>query len=301
MFWLPGASTRILLDGLARLSGALDLHLTHTPDELDALFMFPTVIYAPIAGTKFDVEQLGQLFFDFNALQTSVPTAMAMTLDQSDLYIQFANSLSKMPFFNRHGGVEPRKATLGKKSTAFTTQQTLVRTVRGAMEGRAFQESDSARVENPNLTWESFEIKSREIHGFFETLEQHFGDRLKDRDSLLYTSPGVQVLGLSFHDLNFRACLTPVDRAFFIQEIAKVDWTRYNPDWINLLGQPEVGENGQVITDVRGRPRVALGKAGANTIRALIKYLREKTGIAKVLPTAEEPSVPEPEESPAEE
>jgi hypothetical protein len=301
MFWLPGANTRILLDGLARISGAVDLQENpgHRPEEIDDLFMFFTVIYAPAPGLHLTVEQLGQLFFDFNALQTSVPTAMAMALDQSDVYIQFANGLSKMPFFVKNGGVEPRKATLGKKSTAFTTQQTLVRTVRGAMEGRAFQESDSARVDTPNLSWENFDTRGHELHAFFETLGQHLGDKLRDRSSLLYTSPGLQVLGLVFHDLSFRAALAPVDKAYFIQGVAKIDWSRYNPDWVNMLGQPEVGEDGKVITDEQGRAKVALGKAGANTIRALIKYVRERTGIDKVLPQIEDNSASEVETSEA--
>jgi hypothetical protein len=291
--WLPGACTRILLDGLARLAGALDLigridEGKHTREEIDKLFMFPTVIYAPAGDTKLSVAQLGQLFFDFNALQTSVPTAMALALDQSNIYIQLANVLGKMPFFFDHGGVEPRRATLGKKSTAFTTQQTLVRTIRGAMEGRAFQESDSARVDKPNLTWENFENRKQELHSFFHSLGHHFGDRLQERDSLLYTSPGLQILGLIFNDLNFKAVLTPVDRAYFIQEVAKLDWSRYNPDWLGLLGQPETGGDGAPIVDGRGRARVALGKAGANTIRALIRYVRDKAGIDKVLPQTDD-------------
>jgi len=136
---------------VARLSGAVDLQCRpgHQPEEIDDLFMFPTVIYAPAQGVHLSVEQLGQLFFDFNALQTSVPTAMAMALDQSDVYIQFANSLSKMPFFVKNGGVEPRRATLGKKSTAFTTQQTLVRTVRGAMGDARFKRATRREQTRP--------------------------------------------------------------------------------------------------------------------------------------------------------
>jgi hypothetical protein len=286
--WITMANTRILLDGLARLSGALE---QPKETDLENLFLFPSVIYAPTPGHTMTVEQLGQLFYDFNALQSTVPSAMAMALDQSDVYIQLANRIGEMPFFVSQGGVERKRSTLGKKSTAFTTQQTLVRTIRGAMEGRAFQESDSARVDTPNLTWETFEQRAHEVHAYFETLAQHLATRLKDRDSLLYTSPGLQVLGLVFNDLTFRATLTPVDKAFFIQRVAAIEWSRYNPDWLNMLGQPEMDENENMITDAHGRPRIALGKAGANTIRALIKYVREKTEIQKVLPTEAEAPV----------
>jgi hypothetical protein len=37
----------------------------------------------------------GQLFYDFNALQTTVPSAMVMSLDQSGVYIQLANRLAR--------------------------------------------------------------------------------------------------------------------------------------------------------------------------------------------------------------
>jgi hypothetical protein len=286
MSWVRVASTRVLLDGLARVAGALD---KAEGKDVEELFLFPTVIYAPAPGHNMTVEGLGQLFYDFNALQSTVPTAMAMSLDQSDVYIQLANRLGEMPFFVSHGGIEHKKSSLGKKSTAFTTQQTLVRTIRGAMEGRAFQESDSARVDAPNLSWDNFEQRASELHAFFEAFGHALGQRLSDRESLLYTSPGVQVLGLVFNDIMFRSALTPVDRAFFIQRLAAIDWSRHNPDWINMLGQPETDDSGKVITDGEGRPRVALGKAGANTIRSLIKYAREKTEIERVLSKGDEP------------
>ncbi|MBB5063935.1 DNA sulfur modification protein DndB [Granulicella mallensis] len=282
--WVSMASTRILLDGLARVTGALEQPKSA---DLENLFLFPTVLYAPAPGKTLTIEQLGQLFFDFNALQTTVASAMALALDQSDVYIQLANKLGEMHFFESHGGVERRKASLGKKSTAFTTQQSLVRTVRGAMEGRSFQESDSARVETPNLTWANFETRADELHTYFLTLGQHLGPKLKDRDSLLYTSPGLQVLGLLFNDLTFRATLTPVDRTYFIERIGQIDWSRHNPDWLNLLGQQEIDEAGNVVRDAQGRPRIALGKAGANTIRSLMKYIREKTELSKVLADTE--------------
>jgi hypothetical protein len=99
------------------------------------------------------------------------------------------------------------------------------------------------------------------------------------------------VLGLVFNDIMFRSVLTPVDRAFFIQRLGAIDWSRHNPDWINMLGQPETDDSGNVIADSEGRPRVALGKAGANTIRSLIKYAREKTEIERILNKPEEPEV----------
>ena len=75
----------------------------------------------------------------------------------------------------------------------------------------------------------------------------------------------------------------------------------HNPDWVNLLGQPELDDQGNVVSDNQGRPRIALGKAGANTIRSLIKYLREKTEIAQVLPAIEDtPSEPQADTVPPE-
>jgi hypothetical protein len=51
----------------------------------------------------------------------------------------------------KFGGIEKRAASLGKKSTALTVQQTLYRFVRGATEGEKFQESNREFLEEPKL------------------------------------------------------------------------------------------------------------------------------------------------------
>jgi hypothetical protein len=68
-----------------------------------------------------------------------------------------------------------------------------------------------------------------------------------------------------------------------LEAIADIDWSRYNPDWIPLLGQPEVDSDGREVTDERGRKRVALSRGGRQTVWALADYMRERSILASRL------------------
>lgn len=61
-----------------------------TRSGVDTWFSFPVTFYAPTAGV-IALEQLGQLFHDFNFLQTRVSASQAIALDKSDIYMQLTN------------------------------------------------------------------------------------------------------------------------------------------------------------------------------------------------------------------
>jgi hypothetical protein len=276
---LSESNKRILLDGLARLTGALDFESKTGKTEL---FSFPLTIYAPSERHgELSLLELGQLFHDFNFLQTPVSSNHAIALDQSDIYGKLTNALAKEEVLIKYGGVELRAASLGSKSTAFVVQRVLLRFVRGACEGRRYQESDAARSNNPNLTRQNIRVVQARLRAFLEGLDARMGEqRFKDRDSLHLSAPGWQVLGLVFHDMEYKVQpeLGQSEKDVILDKLAAIDWSRYNPDWVPMLGEAEL-EGGSPIVDNKGRHRVALSRAGRTTIASLLKYVREKTGL----------------------
>jgi hypothetical protein len=296
---LSEQNKRILLDGLARLTGALDFESKTGKTQV---FNFPLTIYAPSdKHGELSLQELGQLFHDFNFLQTPVSTNHAIALDQSDIYGKLTNALAKDLIITKHGGVELRAASLGSKSTAFVVQRILLRFVRGACEGRRYQESDAARPSSPNLTRQNLRGVQMKIRAFLEALEMEMGEsRFKDRDSLHLTAPGWQVLGLVFHDIEYRVKpeLEEADKNKIVQKLAAIDWSRYNPDWVPMLGEAELDRDGNPVVDGSGRKRVALSRAGRTTIASLLKYVREKTGLDRLV--AEQEPATEADETPTE-
>jgi DGQHR domain-containing protein len=276
---------RILIDGLGRVTGILDLIDEGQTDLLN--FQLPVTIYAPAPGTKaLSWREMGQLFHDFNFRVQPVPQRLALALDTSDAYVRLARQLEKYAFLDDHGGVAERIASLGTKSTQLVVQTVWVRTIRGATEGRKFQESNLAHMEDPNLTLETAEDIRDSIATYFQDIADHMGDeRWEDRDSLHLSSPGWQALGVVHHDIAFRAKLGPADRQKVAERIAQIDFSRYNPDWMKLgIGTPEVNKlTGEDVTDSQGRRRIALTGAGRTNTQQLINYIRNKTGLDLLL------------------
>ena len=272
---------RVLIDGLGRITGALELLDEGHADLLES-FLFPVTIYAPGPGTKnLSWKEMGQLFHDFNFKVQPVTQSHAVSLDTSDLYISLANRLGECPVFASNGGVAERAASLGSKSTELVVQTTLIRTVRGACEGRQFQEANLASVESPNLTKHTFNTLLASIDEFFTGMFMRMGARFVDRQSLHLTSPGWQALGVIHHDIAFRLKLDAVERAAVIDKISEIDWSRFNPDWLALgIGHPEVNKmTGEQVLDAQGRAKIALTGAGRTSTQKIIDYVRERTGL----------------------
>src|SRR5260370_22356175 len=166
-FDLSATNLRILLDVLARVTGALDLADDNEAD-LAGCFSFPVTIFAPTERYgKVDVGELGQLFHDFNFLQTPVSTGQAVDLDQSNIYIQLTGALGGVPIIAENGAVTPRATSRGGQSTALVAKQVLLRFVKGACEGPAFQHTLRDLPESqPNLTLLTFDALKLRLENF---------------------------------------------------------------------------------------------------------------------------------------
>jgi hypothetical protein len=270
------SAMRLMLDGLGRLNGG-----QVSPKELQKNWTYALTIFAPIPGTELSGLQLGQLFHDFNFRVHPVSKQHAVALDQSDPYITLTNLLAQRPFIKANGGMEKRHASLGKNSTALVVQQVFVRAIRGACEGRAFQESDKAYTDQPNLRRETQARLAQSIEKHFTEIFARMGaERFGDREGLHRTAPGWQALGLIHHDLE--ALQVPDhERVAIWDSIAGIDWSRYNPDWIPYLGQPEISPiTNQPVTDDHGRQRVVVHGAGRTNVQKLTDFMRRKAGIA---------------------
>ncbi len=281
---LSSRNTRVLLDGLARVSGVLDVY-DRNPEDIRG-FTFGVTMFAPreLRG-QLTLEELGQLFHDMNFKQTSVSKAHALALDRSDIYTILTNEVGNLPVIQRAGGMEKRAASLGKRSTAIVVQQVLRRFVRGTTEGKIVQMDDKYNPQKPNLTPATREHFLKQLDLLLEGLSTRMGQRFGERDSIHLSSAGWQALGLVFHDLivRLRDNLTSDERETVLTEIASIDWSRYNPDWIPSLGHAEIDPSGKPIVDGQGRTRVALGRGGRQTVWTLADYIREKSLLKRLV------------------
>ncbi len=278
---------RIVLDGLGRISGCLDL--AEEDDSGRALvdqLVLPVTFYLPAPGTDpLTVDELGQLFMDYNFRVNKVPARIAIALDQSDIYISLTNQLAKEPFISENGGMEVKAASRGKKSTALVVQGVLLRTVRGACEGRDFQESNLAMTGNANLSDATFVHELDSIAAFFTEISRRMGGRWRVYDSLHLTAPGWQALGVLHHDVNHRGLnLTPLEKTHIYDVIAGLDWSRSNRKWVDDagLGQWSIPKGSDV-------EQVVILGAGRNNTQAIIDYLRQHTGLQNKLDAQKEP------------
>ncbi|HET6177863.1 MAG TPA: DNA sulfur modification protein DndB [Candidatus Sulfotelmatobacter sp.] len=272
---------RMVLDGLGRITACLDLR-EESPQgaELVDSIVFPVTFYVPPPGTPpLSVTDLGQLFVDFNFRVHRVPANVNLALDQADIYVSLANELSKESFIKDFGGMEVRAASLGKKSTALVVQSVLVRAVRGATEGRDFQESNLASAQNPNLTDATFKSELHSIVEFFIEIQTRMGEKWGARKDLHLSAPGWQALGVIRHDMTHRGLeLTPSERTQIYDTIAGMNWSRSNRDWadkahLGVWAKPKNADTEQVVI---------LG-AGRNNTQAIIDFLRVETGLQKQL------------------
>jgi DGQHR domain-containing protein len=285
-FDLSRRNHRVLVDGLGRVGAGMELmelsEKTDVPEKVREVlqklmneFSLPTVFYAPAPGTKaFTLDEMQQLFHDFNFKVKPVPERVAIALDRSDLYIGLTNRLSKSPLFEHLGGMEFKSASLGKKSTAIVVQQNLLRFVRGGAEGERFLEGTTkTELSEPNLTEETLEYYEEHMANFLASIVEGMGEeKFKQRDRLHLTSPGWGALGVLFHDLVIRLKVPDYEAA--ARRIGSLDWHRANPIWADI-----VREN----VDKDGNVTLGLAKGGAQNRRFLTKKLRGILSVDELL------------------
>ncbi|HUO11726.1 MAG TPA: DNA sulfur modification protein DndB, partial [Caulobacteraceae bacterium] len=252
-----------------------------------ANFKFPVTFYCPRPNDVLTIDDLGQLFADFNGRVHAVPARFSLRLEQVDRYVRLSRSLYEEPFLFEHGGVAEGAASLGGKSKELVAQTVFVRAVRGACEGRRFQDTGEHLPDNPTLTDATFDELRDSIGAFFNTIAEYMGDeRWEDADSVHLTSPGWQALGVLHHDLVVRQLVAdPLKTA---KKLASLDWSRFNEDWLaNGLGDPEVDKDtGAVVVDQKGRKRLALTNRGRTSVDIILGYAREQLGIKDVAEAA---------------
>lgn len=286
---LSATNRRVLLDGLSRVTGALDLIEELKGDWIDS-FVFPVTIYSPSDELgEVSVNDLGQLFHDFNFLATPIPTGQAIDLDQTNIYIQLTSRLARTSVIKSNGGVEPRAKSLGKKSTALVAKQVLLRFVRGATEGEAFLHTlrdMPEREDVANLNDSSFDSIADRLEQFLSVLANAMGPCFRDRENLHLTAPGWNALGVLCHDILFRlrGHLSPQVEADIISRIAAMDWSRYNRDWFDP-SSPGFIDLGQEAKDDSGKSCLGKAHGGQQAVTKLAEYVRRKSGVSAYLET----------------
>jgi hypothetical protein len=274
-----GDERRFVLDGLGRSEGLLDVF-----EALPLLmknFNVPLTIFAPARpDITLDTAELGQLFTDFNFRVYPVSQALAIALDQTDLHIRLTNALAQLPPISNHGGM----SIIKKNPSALVAQTVLLRFVRGATEGRDFQESNKAgKAPNAHryLTEETFDQEQEQMVAFLGDLAGRMGDkRWTDRNGVHLTSAGWQALGVIRFDIDHALTLEPLQRSEVIQKLAAIEWSRTEPNgdasefWLKHVG---------LALTRNKRGEVSLASAGRSTTQAIIDYLEAATGLKSLL------------------
>ncbi len=285
-FDLARRNARVLVDGLGRVGAGLELIEMSERADLSPVvreglqrllveFALPVVFYVPAPGTPaFKLEEMQQLFHDFNFKVTPVKESVAIALDHSDLYIGLTNRIGGSSLIKRLGGMEFKSSSLGKKSTAIVVQQNLLRFIRGAAEGERFLEgTNKSDLADPNLTEDSLGDFEEKISAFLEAIVENMGDeRFKDKDGLHLTSPGWGALGILFHDLVVRLRVPDFQAAG--RKIGSISWERSNPLWADIIRER---------ADKEGTIALGLAAGGAQNRRFLTRKLRELLAIDSLL------------------
>jgi hypothetical protein len=287
-FDLSARNRRVVVDGLARASAGItlvewsestDLFDEAGREELRTLlktFTLPVVFYMPPPGDKpLSLEEMQQLFHDFNFRVTPVPARIAIALDHSDLYITAANKIGASDLIARLGGMERRAASLGQKSTAIVVQQNLVRFVRAAAEGESFIEAKgTSELENPRLNEETLaDFEDRAVR-FLTALVDGMGqEKFVDRESMHLTAPGWGALGVLFHDLVYRLKVPDFEAAGRAIG-SRINWHRSAGEWEGIV---------VMKPDKEGHEELGLARGGAQVRRFITIKVRETLGIVDQL------------------
>lgn len=284
---------RMLLDGLARLTGAMELF--DEGEDIDRWFTFGLTIYAPTPEKgNITTAELGQLFFDYNYRTVRIPPSLALEMDQAGLYSQIVEWLKDQPVIRENGGMQQSGSSLGKKSTALVVRRVLHGFVTIAAEGeKALQGTKSQEIRNPKTTEDNIEIVRERICEFLSRFADAMGDRFRDSDSIHLTRTGWEAIGMITHDVAVRMNLTGDALTQCAASLAAVDWSRTNRDWFGMIGSAEQDKNGKPVLDDQGRERVVItGGKGDQGLKRTIAYLRRKTGLELLTSREESTSTP---------
>ncbi len=273
---------RMLLDGLARLTGAMDYVDAGT--DVDDWFSFALTIFAPTdTRGKLTPAELGQLFFDFNYRVSRVSPSLALEMDQAGVYSQIVEWLKDQPVIADNGGMQQSGSSLGKKSTALVVRRVLHGFVTVAAEGeKALQGAKSEEIRNPRTTKDQIVEVQAKIADFLQRFADAMGSRFTERDSIHLTRLGWEAIGMIAHDAVIKGNLSNGELEACVRALAGVDWSRANRDWFGMIGAPEQDAQGQVVLGDEGEERVVItGGKGDQGLKRMISYLRGIVGLRR--------------------
>jgi hypothetical protein len=265
---------RMLLDGLARFTGAMEY--VDSGQDIDNWFTFTLTIFAPTPEKgRIAPEDLGQLFFDFNYRVSRVSPTLALEMDQAGVYSQIVDWLKDQPVIKDNGGMQMSGPSLGAKSTALVVRRVLHGFVTAAAEGeKALAGNKNEEIRNPRTNRDNIEEIRDQILVFLTLFAAAMGDRFHNRDSIHLTRTGWEAIGVIAND-----CIGQQSPEAVAARLAAVDWSRSNEAWFGMIGSAEKSENGDTVLDGEGRPRVVIsGGKGDQGLRLLIKHLRNLVG-----------------------
>lgn len=275
---------RMLLDGLARVTGALDY--IDEGRNIDEWFTFNVTIFAPSPEKGcLSPQELGQLFYDFNYKVSRVSPTQALELDMASPYSKITDWLKDQPVIRDHGGMQQSGASLGTKSTALVVRRVLLGFVTIAAEGeRALHGAKNEDIRNPQTNADNLRDTQERIAKFLASFADKMGpERFRDENSIHLTRTGWEAIGMIAHDVMWNSDTRPQDVERVTEALAAVDWSRTNRDWFGKIGGAWVDKDGNPKLDAQGREQVVIsGGKGDRGLKLLITYLRRRTGSKKV-------------------
>jgi DGQHR domain-containing protein len=274
------SNSRIVLDGLARVSGVIELVEWANSEELTEEertglngllndFSLPVIIFAPRDENRpLEMKEMRQLFADFNFKQKSISPSMAIAADASDLYIEATRRLATGGVIKARGGMEISRASLGSKSTALVVQQNLLRFVRAAAEGDAFTEA-KLNVEkiDGRLNERNLDTFVDRVNRFLEAIAEQMGERFSDTKKGVHLSgPGWGALGSIYYDLDVILGERDIEGAG--RKIGEIDWQRDSSFWQSMMREKVV----------RGTPTLTFIGGGHESRQAIRRKVHEYLG-----------------------
>lgn len=281
---------RVLFDGLGRVSTWMDALEDKTISEtlksgLRSLYI-PVTLYLPHAGAEpLSIEELGQMFHDFNVLGAAVGKGLAIDLDQSDVYVRLVDELAKAEDISNFGGVDNRGSSTPRKG-ALMTKMTLVKMVRGAIEGPGSHvDHYTDAVAQPRLSLANLTEHVSQLADYLSIISHEMGEKWADHDCLHLSTPGLIALGLVYHDLHYgklAVTLNDHTRRNFIERIGQIDWSLGNSDFSKFLGTLISDATGNPVLDEKGHPQLRM-YGGSKAFYNLAGYIRHKIGLSRLL------------------
>lgn len=280
----------ILLDGLGRITGFLDVMYDDSQDEKVRQWageaVIPVMILTPPSqDAGLDLEQLGQVFHDMNVLSTPVAKGQAVDLDRSDRYIQTVNMVASLSVIAENGGCDHRAVSISKKSGAWCTKTVLLKAVRAASEGPGSHvDHIREQPENAFLAGKAQmnEIVERFDHDLRTVSSMMSEGRVPPNDTLLRTASWWVAFGLILHDLHKAyegRQISPERRDTLLRKIGTLDWGLGNPGFKFLGDSVEEKATGTRPTDTDGREMLNRFFGGQKAYYNLAAYIRQKIGL----------------------